>query len=263
MSSSRSVTAALATSIALVVSVLAVHHVHQQRAARRRRGRLDEEAERQQQPAAAIVKRQPVELSSREEWVTTYPSLNGAFNSSASSSPSPTDGLVGILFAAGWCDDCQAFVPLLQTFVELNQKLEREGQDGSRRSLNVVYVSSDRSREEMEQFKPAAWMEVPYEQAQERIQLKRHFGACAKKELDDPILGMTVHDRRHGIPTLVLVETSTGQIVSENGVDMVAKAMKEAMIDGGAHNDESENVEGIARVAIDRFWRDLSLLQEQ
>jgi thiol-disulfide isomerase/thioredoxin len=262
MSSSRSIAAALATSIVLVVSVLAVHQVHQQRAARRRRRqqRLDEEAEEQQQPAASIVKRQPVELSSREEWVTTYPSLSGAFNGSASSSSSSTDGLVGILFAAGWCDDCQAFVPLLQKFVEMNQKQERQELDGPRQSFTVLYVSSDRSREELDRFKPTSWLEVPYEQAQERIQLKRHFGACAKKELADPDLGMTGHDRRHGIPTLVLVEASTGQIVAENGVDRVTNAMKETMIDD---DDANEHVEGKAREAIDRFWRDLSLLQEQ
>jgi thiol-disulfide isomerase/thioredoxin len=267
MSSSRSVTAALATSIVVVVSVLAAHHVHQQLAARRRRQRgrrlndNEEEAERQPQPAAATVKRQPVELSSREEWVKTYPSLSGAFNScSSSSSSSSADGLVGILFAAGWCDDCQEFVPRLRKFVELNQKLEREGQDGSLRSFTVMYVSSDRSREEMDRFKPTRWLEVPYEQAQERTQLKRHFGACAKKELDDANLGMTVHDRRHGIPTLVLVEASTGRIVSEIGVAMVTNVMEETMVDD---DDANEHVEDIAREAIDRFWRELSLLQEQ
>jgi hypothetical protein len=106
-------------------------------------------------------------------------------------------------------------------------------------------------------------LEVPYEQAQERIQLKRHFGACAKKELDNPDLDMAAQDRRHGIPTLVLVEASTEQIVAESGVDMVINVMKETMIDDDDDADASENVEGIAREAIDRLWTDLSVLQEQ
>lgn len=243
--SSRSVSSALGTAILAVASVLVAHQLLQLVVDRRRR-RPNENGE---EAAASAGKRQPVDFSSRKEWVSKFPSLGGAFNSSSSSSSSSTEGLiaVGILFAAGWCDDCQEFVPLLEQFNDLNQ-LGPDGGSG-RASLAVVYVSSDRTRQEMARFKPYGWWEVPFERVQERAQLKRHFGACAKKELDDSDLGMGPEDRRHGIPTLVLVEQLTGRVVSEDGVDRVARAVKDA--------------KGDARMAIDRFWRDLSLLQEQ
>jgi thiol-disulfide isomerase/thioredoxin len=249
--SSRSVASALGTAILAVVSVLVAHQLFQLvvDGGRRRRRRLPNDDG--EDPAAPFAgKRQPVELSSREEWVATFPSLGGAFNNSSSSASSEGLIVVGILFAAGWCDDCQEFVPLLEQFNDLNQQGSDGGSD--RASLAIVYVSSDRTKQDMARFKPNGWREMPFERVQERAQLKRHFGACAKKELDDSDLGMGPEDRRHGIPTLVLVEQLTGRVVSEDGVDMVARAVKDAMGDGGD-----------SRMAIDRFWRDLSLLQEQ
>lgn len=259
---SRSATATLGAAILLVAAVVAAHQVLRLAALRGRRRRristsIDDDEAKQQQPAASSTTKLPaVDLSSREEWVATYPSLREAFIniSSSSSSSSSGSGLVGLLFAAGWCDDCQAFVPLLQKFVEINQQNDRNGN-----GLAIVYVSSDRTQEEMGRFKPVGWMEVPFENRPERIRLKRQVGACAKKELDDPDLGMTAEDRRHGIPALVLIERATGRVVAQSGVDMVTTAMK--AIDEAAGSEEGPAVD--ARGAIDRFWRDLSLLQEQ
>jgi hypothetical protein len=56
---------------------------------------------------------------------------------------------------------------------------------------------------------------------------------------------MTSEDRRHSPRSC----WSTGRVVSEGGVDMVAKAVKDVMSGGGD-----------ARMATERFWSDLSLL---
>jgi hypothetical protein len=167
---------------------------------------------------------------------------------------------VGILFAAGWCDDCQAFVPLLQELcryhrqvmmVEADQTLQRPSSPSSPASplsailpdLAVVYVSSDRSTEEMMAFKPPEFLQVPFERVEERCRLKLELGACARKEIDDednrlrlsneePVMtpqhrveivpGMTPSKRRHGIPTLVWVEAGTGLIVTDMAAEHIS-----------------------------------------
>ena len=58
---------------------------------------------------------------------------------------------------------------------------------------------------------------VPFENVDERSNLKRHFGACAAKEVS--VLEMSPEDRKSGIPTLILLQKATGKLLTRDGVD--------------------------------------------
>jgi hypothetical protein len=199
--------------------------------------------------------------------LSSYPSLQGALRSLPSSTgisglgslPRP---LLGILFAAGWCDDCQAFVPLLERLLayhqdqvrgplQTHQQHQNAQSSEQRRSplgdMAIVYVSSDRSAGEMGAFKPAGFDEVPFSELEQRCRLKLEVGVCAKKEVDDEdnrlrllreplrqdggrveiVAGLTASRRKHGIPTLVLVEAATGRVLTDQAAEHINQAFQE------------------------------------
>ena len=83
----------------------------------------------------------------------------------------------------------------------------------TRRGLALVYVSSDRSEEEMKSYvENRNWFTVPYE-SNERSGLKTHFKTCAKVEMEQ--LGF---ERRHEIPTLIVVDGASHNVLTFTGV---------------------------------------------
>ena len=117
--------------------------------------------------------------------------------------------ILGLLFAAGWCPDCWDVVPAVGRIAKENSSL-----------VDFVYVSSDISEAEMLQFKPSSLHHIPYDDVEQRTALKRQFHTCAAKEMD----ALGISNRQHGTPTLILLETATGRVLSENGVDDVMKS---------------------------------------
>lgn len=61
------------------------------------------------------------------------------------------------------------------------------------------------------------WGYVPFE-SEERAELKRKFGACAGAEV--MALNM-VGKRKYGIPTLVLIDCETEEVLSFDGINDV------------------------------------------
>ena len=90
---------------------------------------------------------------------------------------------------------------------------------GGKSALSIVYVSSDRSRDEYDAYirDRKYWMAIPFESPQ-RDELKRHFSACARIELEE--LDM---DRKHEIPTIIVIDSRTHGIITTNGANDVAK----------------------------------------
>jgi nucleoredoxin len=126
--------------------------------------------------------------------------------------PAPTGApLLGLLFAAAWCDDCWGAVPALDGVLRR--------QDGGERLIDVVYVSSDASEQQMANFKPDSMLALPYAAEEERSDLKRTYGVCAKKEME----GLGMKERKHGTPTLLLIDSETGKVLRENAVDCFMK----------------------------------------
>ena len=113
--------------------------------------------------------------------------------------------VIGLLFAAGWCDDCWDTVPVIEK-VAASRPLD----------VKIHYVSSDRTEEEMIQFcNSKVFASIPFGNELERSALKRHFQACAKKEMEH----VGVKERKHGTPTLILLESATGRVLTTNGVE--------------------------------------------
>ncbi|CAJ1939221.1 unnamed protein product [Cylindrotheca closterium] len=100
---------------------------------------------------------------------------------------------VALYFSSSWCPACKTFTPLLSV---LHEDAQEEGLD-----FEVVYVSSDNSAEECNQYmkeKHGDWLRVPFDKTAE---YKTQFGVFAGKE--QSLFSST--KRRSGIPTLVIV----------------------------------------------------------
>lgn len=118
--------------------------------------------------------------------------------------------LVALYFAASWCPmSTPVSLALDRAFGKTGLLLTRKG---GRKSLAVVYVSSDKTLEEFEGYiRNREWLAVPYESDQ-RSELKRHFSTCAKIELD----GLKI-DRMHEIPTIIVIDSKTHGIITSDG----------------------------------------------
>ena len=125
----------------------------------------------------------------------------------ASSSP-----LLALYFASSWCPDCTGVTPIVN-HVFLKSQPQDEG-----KVFDLVYVSSDNDEEQLKGNVPSPkWSLVPFDSVEERANLKRHFGACASKEVEG--LGMKPEDRKSGLPTLILLDCKTGKVITRDGVD--------------------------------------------
>ena len=120
-----------------------------------------------------------------------------------------SSNITGLYFASSWCPDCTPITPLLK------KAYENEMNDGK---FGVVYVSSDRNEDEMmKSFSNThgSWGYVPFDNA-DRSELKRYFGTCAGKEVQE--LGISFSERKNGIPTLIIIDSKSEQILSYQGV---------------------------------------------
>ena len=109
--------------------------------------------------------------------------------------------LVLLYFSAKWCGPCRAFSPLLTDFYNKYAKSEK---------LEIVYVSSDNSIEEFEEYyKKMPWLAISPVQG----------SAVIKRKLAETFGIM-------GIPTLVVM-TSTGEFITSSAREEVTKAGKD------------------------------------
>ena len=132
--------------------------------------------------------------------------------------------LVALYFAASWCPmSTPISIALDKAFGNSNDVLtsEKEG----RKKLSIVYVSSDKTIEEYNEYiKNRNWLAVPFDSPQ-RNQLKRHFSTCAHRELKE--LGF---DRKHEIPTIIIIDSKSQGVITTSGADHIDD-MGEAALD--------------------------------
>ena len=138
-----------------------------------------------------------------------------AVSSSSLTLSSKTSPILGLLFAASWCPDCNAS-GVVSTVGRVLAAAEQH-------AVDIVYVSSDISEAELLQFKPPSMRHVPFDNVELRTALKRQFRTCANREVGEVMLGTHIQ-RLHGIPTLILLDTATGKVLTTNGVEDVMNA---------------------------------------
>lgn len=101
-----------------------------------------------------------------------------------------------LYFSASWCPPCRAFTPILSKFYKKHAVAQ---------NLEIVYISSDRSLEEFnEYYGKMPWKAVPTDAAQIKQTLASRLGI-------------------QGIPALVVLEVSTGLFVTNDIRDQIQR----------------------------------------
>jgi len=101
---------------------------------------------------------------------------------------------IGIYFSAHWCPPCRGFTPKL---AESYAKMKAAG-----KKWEIVFASSDKSEKEFEEyFGEMPWKALPH-------------GDDRKDELDSMF-------EVSGIPTLVVIDAKTGNVITKSGRAMI------------------------------------------
>lgn len=106
---------------------------------------------------------------------------------------------VGLYFSAKWCGPCRKFTPALaEAYAERTAKDE----------IEIVFVSSDSDVESFWlYFEEMPWLALPFEDRELAEDISAKFGI-------------------KGVPTLVILETATGRVVTSDGRSAVEAAKK-------------------------------------
>ncbi|GFR61136.1 nucleoredoxin-like [Elysia marginata] len=105
--------------------------------------------------------------------------------------------VVGLYFSAHWCPPCRGFTPVLS---EYHAKLRAAG-----KKFQVVFISSDREEgAAKDYYSSMPWLMVP-------------FSDRARKETLGSKYGVS------GIPTLVLVNAKTSELITKEGRKVVSE----------------------------------------
>jgi thiol-disulfide isomerase/thioredoxin len=126
------------------------------------------------------------------------------------SSTTSSASVLALYFASSWCPDCQASAPHVSAI------FRSQGSDASKQLFDLVYVSSDRTASQLEGNVEEGWCVIPFDNEEGLSDLKVYFGVCARAEMDS--LAITTDQRRGGIPTLILIEKATNNVISTDAI---------------------------------------------
>lgn len=106
-----------------------------------------------------------------------------------------------IYFSAHWCPPCRGFTP---KFVDWYKK-NHDKLKGTDRSFETVFVSSDRDKSAFDEYwKEQPWLAMPYDARDAKATVSKSFDV-------------------QGIPTLIVLDCETGQVVTDKGRGGVSK----------------------------------------
>lgn len=135
---------------------------------------------------------------------TEFPSLR---------EPLETYEIVGLYFAASWCPMSTSVTELLDdTF---RATLTTSSSDENNTKFTIVYISSDHSQREFDQYRKPGWRFVDFANEKERSGIKRHLNTCARREMEK--LGIRRRDAE--IPHLTILRN--GSILTRTGIQDV------------------------------------------
>ena len=121
--------------------------------------------------------------------------------------------LVALYFAASWCPMSTPISVALDKAFGNKDYILKPNDKGSK-PLSIVYVSSDRDEDEYNEYiDNRNWLAIPFESTQ-RTDIKKHFKTCAHRELEELDI-----DRKHEIPTIIVIDSESEGIITTNGAD--------------------------------------------
>lgn len=136
--------------------------------------------------------------------------------------PMASSQMLGLYFASSWCPDCTPVTPVLKSIYESQPQVS----ESEKKLMEIVYVSSDNNKNQMEETMEKShgkWSFVPFGESEEIAKIKIKFGACAAKEA--PGLSLLGPGRRKfGIPTLIVIDCETEDILTTNGVSDIMQS---------------------------------------
>lgn len=104
--------------------------------------------------------------------------------------------VIGLYFSAHWCPPCRVFTPQL---VALYKHLK----ENTKHQLEVIFVSSDTEEAAFhDYYSSMPWLALPFTETRRKIRLSRQY-------------------RVSGIPSLVLVDSRSGRLLTKAGREMV------------------------------------------
>lgn len=126
-------------------------------------------------------------------------------------------GVLGLYFSAHWCPPCRGFTPkLVETYTALRK---------ANQPFEVIFVSSDRTAEEFrEYYATMPWLAIPAGDPR-KAALSRLFDV-------------------EGIPTLVLLDATTGEVLSTDGRSTVMSDPKGKRFPWGASTGGAKQAGG-------------------
>ncbi|XP_068230508.1 nucleoredoxin-like [Palaemon carinicauda] len=108
------------------------------------------------------------------------------------------DKIIALYFSAHWCPPCRAFTPQLVSFYQ-------HVKENTKHQLEIVLVSSDHEEEAFNHyFGDMPWLALPFSDTKRKIRLSRQY-------------------RVTGIPSLVLINSRSGRVITKNGREMVTR----------------------------------------
>ncbi|CAF0917287.1 unnamed protein product [Didymodactylos carnosus] len=97
--------------------------------------------------------------------------------------------VVGIYFSAHWCPPCRGFTPILAEFYKKHS---------SDKKLEIIFVSSDRDEKSFQSYYgEQPWLALPYSERDKKQELAQKYQV-------------------QGIPTLILLDGDSGDIICED-----------------------------------------------
>ncbi|XP_019615122.1 PREDICTED: nucleoredoxin-like [Branchiostoma belcheri] len=100
---------------------------------------------------------------------------------------------VGLYFSAHWCPPCRGFTPKLADFYREFKATEKG------KNFEIIFVSSDRDQASFDEYYgEMPWLALPYPDRDRKAKLSKKF-------------------KVQGIPTFVILDASTGKLITKDG----------------------------------------------
>jgi len=117
--------------------------------------------------------------------------------------------VVGIYFSAHWCPPCRGFTPELAKFYNKHHVAK---------TFEIIFVSSDQDEEHFKNyFSEMPWLALKF--SNRELKVLYWFILFSLFLFNQLFLKATLSDKYQieGIPTLILLDGNSGEILNENG----------------------------------------------